>query len=124
MKKFQARHGLTEDGIIAETTLEVMNVPIADRIRQMELNLERRRWMDDDLGDYYIFVNVADQELKVVRNGKTVHTARLVVGKPYSRTPVFSEKMKYIVLNPYWNVPPSIANKEYLPKLKRRSRPI
>ena len=119
VKRFQARHGLTDDGIIAETTLESMNVPIADRIRQMELNLERRRWMDDDLGEYYIFVNVADQELKVVRNGKTVHTAKLVVGKPYSRTPVFSEKMKYIVINPYWNVPSGIANKEYLPKLKK-----
>jgi murein L,D-transpeptidase YcbB/YkuD len=119
VKRFQARHGLTDDGIIAETTLESMNVPIADRIRQMELNLERRRWMDDDLGEYYIFVNVADQEMKVVRKGKTIHTAKLVVGKPYSRTPVFSEKMKYIVINPYWNVPSGIANKEYLPKLKK-----
>jgi murein L,D-transpeptidase YcbB/YkuD len=85
----------------------------------MELNLERRRWMDDNLGDYYVFVNVADQQLKVVRNEKTIHTARLVVGKPYARTPVFSETMKYVVLNPYWNVPPAIADKEYLPKLKK-----
>jgi len=119
VKRFQERHGLTPDGIIAENTVEAMNVPIADRIRQMELNLERRRWMDDDLGGYYIFVNVADQELKVVRDEKTIHTAKLVVGKPYSRTPVFSDKMKYIVINPYWNVPTSIANKEYLPKLKK-----
>ena len=118
VRKFQTRHGLIEDGIVAQTTLESLNVPVAGRIRQIELNLERRRWMDDDLGSDYTFVNVADQELKVVRNGQTVHTARVVVGKPYSRTPVFSETMKYIVLNPYWNVPPSIANKEYLPKLK------
>jgi murein L,D-transpeptidase YcbB/YkuD len=118
IRKFQARHGLTEDGIVAQTTLEELNVPVAGRIRQIEVNLERRRWMDDNLGDYYIFVNVADQQLKVVRNGQPVHTARLVVGKPYNRTPVFSETMKYIVLNPYWNVPPSIANGEYLPKLK------
>lgn len=116
--KFQSRHGLTEDGIVAQTTLEELNVPVADRIRQIEVNLERQRWMDDNLGGYYIFVNVADQQLKVVQNGQTIHTARLVVGKPYSRTPVFSEKMKYIVLNPYWNVPPTIANGEYLPKLK------
>lgn len=119
VKRFQERHGLTPDGVIADNTLEAMNIPIADRIRQMELNLERRRWMDDDLGGYYIFVNVADQEMKVVRDEKTIHTARLVVGKPYSRTPVFSEKMKYIVINPYWNVPSSIANKEYLPKLRK-----
>jgi murein L,D-transpeptidase YcbB/YkuD len=119
VKWFQLRHGLTDDGILATATFEAMAVPVTDRIRQIELNLERRRWMDDDLGPYYILVNVADQELKVVRDGKTVHTARVVVGKPYARTPVFSEKMKYIVLNPYWNVPPSIASKEYLPKLKR-----
>lgn len=119
VKWFQYRHGLTEDGILAATTFEAMNVPIVKRIRQIELNLERRRWMDDDLGPYYILVNVADQELKVVKDGKTIHTARVVVGKPYTRTPVFSEKMKYIVLNPYWNVPPNIANGEYLPDLKR-----
>ncbi len=119
VKWFQYRHGLTEDGVIAATTFEAMNVPIAQRIRQIEINMERRRWMDDDLGRYYILVNVADQELKVVKDGKTVHTALLVVGKPYARTPVFSEKMRYVVLNPYWNVPPNIANNEYLPKLKR-----
>ena len=118
VRKFQSRHGLMEDGIVAQTTLEELNVPVADRIRQIEVNLERQRWMDDNLGGYYIFVNVADQQLKVVQNGQTIHTARLVVGKPYSRTPVFSEKMKYIVLNPYWNVPPTIANGEYLPKQK------
>ena len=119
VKWFQYRHGLTEDGIMAVTTFEAMNVPVVKRIRQIEINLERRRWMDDDLGPYYILVNVADQELKVVKDGKTIHTARVVVGKPFTRTPVFSEKMKYIVLNPYWNVPPNIANGEYLPDLKR-----
>lgn len=119
VKWFQYRHGLTDDGILATTSFEAMNVPVASRIRQIELNLERRRWMDDDLGPYYILVNVADQELKVVKDGKTIHTAKVVVGKPYTRTPVFSEKMKYIVLNPFWNVPPNIANGEYLPKLKR-----
>ena len=119
VKWFQFRHGLTDDGILAQTTFEAMGVPVASRIRQIELNLERRRWMDDDLGQYYILVNVADQELKVVKDGKTVHTSRVVVGKPFTRTPVFSEKMKYVVLNPYWNVPPNIANGEYLPKLKR-----
>lgn len=119
VKWFQYRHGLTEDGILADASFQAMNVPVNDRIRQIEINLERRRWMDDDLGPRYILVNIADQELKVVKDGKTIHTARVVVGKPFTRTPVFSEQMRYIVLNPYWNVPPSIANDEYLPKLKR-----
>lgn len=119
VKWFQYRHGLTDDGILAQTSFDAMNVPVADRIRQIELNLERRRWMDDDLGPYYVLVNVADQELKVVKDGKTVHVAKVVVGKPYTRTPVFSDKMRYVVLNPTWSVPPNIANNEYLPKLKR-----
>ena len=119
VKWFQYRHGLTEDGIVAATTLGELNVPIGQRIRQIELNLERRRWMDDDLGAYYVFVNIADQFLKVVKDGRTIHTARLVVGKPTTRTPVFSSSMKYIVINPYWNVPAGIANGEYLPLLRK-----
>ncbi len=123
VKSFQARHGLTEDGVIGAGTLKIINVPVEERIKAMALNLERRRWMSDDLGAYYVFVNLADAYLKVVREDgdreKTVHVAKLVVGKPYSSTPVFSEMMSYVVFNPNWGVPPSIANNEYLPKLKR-----
>ncbi len=119
VKHFQYRHGIDQDGVVGPATLASINTPIETRIRQMEVNMERRRWMEDDLGRRYIFVNLADQFLKVVSNGKTVHTARTVVGKTYHSTPVFSKKMKYIVINPYWNVPSSIARKEYLPKLRR-----
>ena len=123
VKAFQERHGRNPDGVIGPSTLKALNAPVEKRIEQMVLNLERRRWMDDDLGELYVFVNQADQVLKVVREEKgrekTIHTARVVVGKPYHRTPVFSRKMKYVVINPYWNVPTSIANKEYLPKLRR-----
>ena len=119
VRKFQERHGLTDDGVIGATTLEQMNVPVDKRIRQLEVNLERRRWLDREPGGFYVFVNLADQELKVVDNGKTIHTARVVVGKTFHKTPVFTENMTYLVINPYWNVPPSIANAEYLPKLKK-----
>ncbi|MEM8688318.1 MAG: L,D-transpeptidase family protein [Pseudomonadota bacterium] len=119
VKHFQYRHGIDQDGVVGPATLTSLNTPIETRIRQMEVNMERRRWMEDDLGRRYIFVNLADQFLKVVSNGKTVHTARTVVGKTYHSTPVFSKKMKYIVINPYWNVPSSIARKEYLPKLRQ-----
>ena len=123
VKNFQYRHGLDEDGVIGPATLAEMNVPIEHRIEQIRLNMERRRWMADDLGDPHVFVNLADQYLKVVKlegdRERTTHTALTVVGKPYHRTPVFQETLEYLEFNPYWNVPPSIARNEFLPELKR-----
>jgi len=126
-KRFQDSLGLEIDGVIGPNTLKQINITAEQRVEQIEVNLERRRWMPDDLGDYYIFVNLADQYLKVVKriekNGKTrektLHAARAVVGKTYHKTPVFTELMTYLVLNPNWNVPYSIATREYLPKLRR-----
>ena len=123
VERFQERHGLTPDGVIGPDTLGQINVAVGSRIDQLAINLERRRWMADELGERFIFVNLADQFLKVVEmrgeREKTIHTARVVVGKPYFSTPVFTEKMSYVVFNPYWNVPSSIANKEYLPELRK-----
>jgi murein L,D-transpeptidase YcbB/YkuD len=123
VKAFQARHGLNGDAVIGPGTWAALNVPVEDRVAQLVINLERRRWIEDDLGKVYIFVNLADAHLRVMReNGRvdeTIHEARLVVGEPTRRTPVFTESMSFIVFNPYWEVPPSIANNEYLPKLRR-----
>lgn len=119
VKHFQDRHGLTEDGAVGRNTLAAMNVPVDQRIRQIEINMERRRWMPNDLGTKYIWVNLADFYLKVVQRTETIYTARLVVGKTYTRTPIFSSKLKYILINPRWNVPYSIASKEMLPKIKK-----
>jgi murein L,D-transpeptidase YcbB/YkuD len=118
VKAFQARHGIDVDGAVGPATLAAINTPIEERIETLALNLERRRWMPDDLGERYVFVNLADQFLKVVDGGRTIHDARLVVGKPYSRTPVFSDSIKYVVINPDWTVPASIARSEYLPRLR------
>lgn len=123
VKRFQARHGIDRDGVIGPGTLEAMNTPIAQRIRAIELNMERRRWMQNNYGPFYVFVNLADQVLKVVRDirgrEKTLHTARLVVGKPFHKSPVFSKDMTYLEINPFWNVPRSIALKELLPNLRK-----
>ncbi|MGH6801771.1 MAG: L,D-transpeptidase family protein, partial [Methyloceanibacter sp.] len=123
VKAFQVRHGLNGDGAIGPGTFAALNVPVEDRVAQLVINLERRRWIEDDLGEVYVFVNLADAYLRVVhKNGsadETVHEARLVVGEPTKRTPVFTENMSFIVFNPYWEVPPSIANNEYLPKLRQ-----
>jgi murein L,D-transpeptidase YcbB/YkuD len=117
--RFQHRHGLAQDGKVGPRTLAALNVPIEERIRQMVLNLERRRWMPDDRGDRYVFVNLADFALKVVHEPKTVFDTRVVVGAPYHRTPAFSAEMTYLEINPYWNVPPSIARNELLPEIKQ-----
>jgi murein L,D-transpeptidase YcbB/YkuD len=116
---FQARHGLTADGTIGKKTIDALNIPVERRIEQMAMNLERRRWLPDNLGERYVFVNMADFELKVVDGSRTIHTARVVVGTPLHRTPVFSDSIKSIDLNPFWNVTPSIATKELLPKIRR-----
>ncbi len=123
VKAFQERHGLNGDGAIGPGTFAALNVPVEDRIAQLIINLERRRWIEDDLGKEYVFVNLADARLQVLRKSGTenevVHEARLVVGEPTRRTPVFTEDMSFVVFNPYWEVPPSIANNEYLPKLRK-----
>jgi len=119
VKWMQYRHGLAQDGAVGDRTIAALNVPIEQRIEQMILNLERRRWIPDDLGQRYIFVNLADQELKLVDEPRTLLDMRVVVGKPYTRTPIFSHMMTYVEINPYWNVPPSIARDELLPKIKQ-----
>lgn len=118
VKAFQVRHGLGADGAVGPATFEAINTPIAQRIAMIELNLERRRWMPDDLGERHVFVNLADQFLKVVDGERTIHAAPLMVGEACIRAPVFSETMKYVVVNPDWTVPPSIARTQYLPQLR------
>src|SRR3546814_16608274 len=84
----------------------------------MILNLERRRWMVDDLGQRHIFVNLADFQLKLVDEPRTVLDMPVVVGKPYPHTPVFSHLLTYVQINPYWNVPPSLARDALPPQLQ------
>ena len=119
IKNFQIRHGLDVDGAVGKQTLEELNVPVERRVNQILANMERRRWMPDDPGDMYVFVNLADFQLKVVKDDKTLYTARVIVGAPFTRTPVFTGSMSYIEINPYWTVPPSIAGKEILAAVKR-----
>ncbi|MEP0940662.1 MAG: L,D-transpeptidase family protein [Rhizobiaceae bacterium] len=121
VKRFQARTGLAIDGVIGPTTLSQLNITIQERIELVALNLERRRWMQADFGSTYIFVNLADQVLKLVKDDKTLHAELVQVGQPFHRTPVFSDEMEYLEFNPFWNVPYSIATKEYLPKLKNNA---
>jgi murein L,D-transpeptidase YcbB/YkuD len=117
VRRFQSRHGLEPTGTVDDATLAALNVPAAERAAQMALNLERWRWLPTDLGRRYLLVNVPELELRVVEDAKTTLTMRVIVGKQQSKTPVFSDQMTYLELNPHWNLPDSIVRDEVAPKL-------
>ena len=117
--RFQKRHGLKQDGIVGPRTLEMLNTSLPKRIRQIELNMERWRWFPRDIGNRYLIVNIADFKFWVTENHRRVLDMRVVVGRPYRRTPVFSAKMTFMVINPYWNIPQRLAIKDVLPKFKK-----
>ena len=119
VKRFQNRHGIDPNGWVSQSTLDAMNVPVEDRIHQIELNLERWRWIPRDLGSQYVLVNIADYSLAVIDNQMPVLEMRVVVGKAFRRTPVFSEKIRFMVFNPYWNIPIKIAIEDKLPIIRK-----
>jgi L,D-transpeptidase YcbB len=119
VQNFQQRHGLDPDGIIGNQTIKVLNVTASQRVRQIELNLERWRWLPRTLSERYILVNTADFNLQVVENRRKVLQMRVGVGTPARRTPVFSAPITYMVLNPYWTVPHTLAVEDILPKLAK-----
>ena len=115
VKVFQRRHGLTDDGIITPAVAAEMNVAVDRRIAQLEMNMERWRWLPRDLGERYILVNIPEMRLDVYEGDKSTLTMRTVVGKEDTPTPIFNDEMTHIVFSPYWNVPPTIAAEETLP---------
>ena len=117
VKRFQRRHGLADDGVVSPAVTTEMNVPVETRIRQIELNMERWRWLPRDLGEQHILVNIPEMRLDVWDHGVTPVSMRVVVGKPDTQTPIFNDKMTYIVFAPVWNVPDDIAQKETLPAM-------
>ena len=117
--RFQKRHGLETDGVIGARTLAALNVSPEKRLRQIALNLERLRWSFRNPGDRYIVVNIADFSLDVVENGSSVLTMNVIVGKPFQHTPVFSQKLRSLVLNPSWGIPRGIAVEEIVPKVRK-----
>ena len=116
VRRFQARHGLAPTGLVDATTLSALNVPAGSRLRQIQLNLERWHWLPSDLGDPYVLVNIPDYRLDVIENGRSVLTMAVVVGKRMSPTPMFSDRAVAVEVNPYWNIPASIAKNEIAPK--------
>jgi len=121
VKRFQRRHGLADDGRLGPETLKQLNVPLSDRVRQLQLTLERWRWLPVEFSGPPIIVNIPDFRLRALDdNNKVALEMRVVVGKAMrNQTPVFSRDMTYVVLRPYWNVPPGIFGRDVLPAIKR-----
>ena len=121
VKHFQTRLGRTADGKITPQTLADLNVPLATRVREMQLILERWRWLPIGLHDAPIVANIPEFRLRAYdENFKVALTMNVVVGKAYDHnTPVFEDSMQYLVFRPYWSVPYSIAKAEFIPKIVR-----
>jgi murein L,D-transpeptidase YcbB/YkuD len=119
VKKFQRANELPVTGNLDAKTVKELNGPPRDRsIELVVANMERWRWYPRDLGNAHVVVNLPDFMLKVMHNGAQVWTTRIVIGKTDMPTPLLSETMKYITINPTWNVPPSIVYNEYLPAMQ------
>jgi L,D-transpeptidase YcbB len=120
VKKYQQDHQLKVTGTLTPQTIEALNGRQPDKPVDIILaNMERWRWMPHDLGNTYVIVNLADFTLRVMHDGKLAWMTRIVDGKPDMPTPIMQAEMKYITINPTWNVPPSIINHEYLPALQQ-----
>ena len=119
VSRFRVRHGLSADSVADAAVIGAMNVPVETRIRQIELNLDRYRWLPAELTDRYILVNIPDFHLYAYDDGKLEFEQRVIVGDQYQNaTPVFADSMTYLVFRPEWNVPPSILAREILPRLQ------
>lgn len=119
IKTFQQQHGLNADAIIGPNTIRAMNRTPAEKFQQLRINLERLRWLPRNLGWRYLLVNIAGFQLVAVENGRYQFDMRIIVGREYRATPSFSSRITHMILNPYWNVPASIARKDLLPKQQR-----
>lgn len=132
VKHFQMLNGLDQDGVVGGNTLQTLNVPLNERIRQITINMERWRWIPKrmvpkDLEQKYIWVNIPEYKLYIYedpdndpeadREYKKTMEMRVIVGKTLHSTPIFSDKMEYVVMAPYWNLPNSIVANEVKPHM-------
>jgi murein L,D-transpeptidase YcbB/YkuD len=121
VKNFQRRHGLDIDGVLGKGTVTQMNVPLKTRVQQLDLTLERYRWIPPDFPQPPIVVNVPEFRLRTMRRQPAKYlTMAVIVGKAMrTQTPVFANQMKYLIFRPYWLVPTSILRNELIPKTRR-----
>lgn len=131
VKAFQRANELTPNARITPKTRAALEDPrtpltLADRrpdkhaqLAAVLANMERWRWLPADLGKTHVFVNIADYKLNLVSSNQVIHETRVIVGKPTTQTPIFSDEMEHLIVNPSWHVPPSILKKEFLPAMAK-----
>lgn len=115
--RFQARHGLVAKGTIGPNTMKALNIPVEKRIEQMRLNLDRIKWLNARHSNRHIMINIPAFTLSFVENNALRQQMKVITGTKKNPTPVFSDTVEIIVLNPHWNVPKSIIQKELIPDI-------
>jgi murein L,D-transpeptidase YcbB/YkuD len=119
VKRFQARHGLPSDGVLGQYSFAAMNVSAPVRLGQLETNLVRLRTMSGDLGYRYVMVNIPAAQIEAVENGRVVLRHTAIVGKIDRQTPILNSKINEVIVNPYWNAPESIVQKDIIPLMRK-----
>ncbi len=117
LRRFQWRHGLPPTGRLNQATQKALRIPLKEKIEQLEINMERWRWLPDDFGSRYILTILPDLTLYVIDGGYTVLSMKTIIGTRKQPSPIFSGELAYIELNPTWNIPNSIVVKEIIPKV-------
>jgi murein L,D-transpeptidase YcbB/YkuD len=128
VQAYQRKSGMREDGVVGAGTRGALNGAGSSKTRlfgseaeRLVLNMERWRWMPEELGEFHVWDNVPEFQTRVVKAGRVIHQARIIVGRPETQTAIFSANMRYVVFGPEWGVPDSIKVKELLPKLRATS---
>ncbi|MDH5301130.1 MAG: L,D-transpeptidase family protein [Gammaproteobacteria bacterium] len=119
VRDFQHQYGHEVDGMVGRITRRSLNISLDDRIKQIQQNMERWRWLPRDLGQRYVMVNMAGYQLELVENGTPSLEMRVIIGKTYRGTPAFANQIEYLDINPTWHVPASIAKQDLLPKIQK-----
>jgi len=119
IKKFKHRMGLTQDGVISQSFMTALNVPLQKRISQIMVNMERSRWLPDTVQGEYLAINIPEFKLHMYRDDSLLWDMNVVVGKAIHKTVIFSGTLTNIVFSPYWKVPPGILKSEVLPGIRK-----
>ncbi|WP_234283555.1 L,D-transpeptidase family protein [Halomonas sp. MCCC 1A17488] len=119
VKRFQRRHLLEPDGVVGRQTLAALNVPVERRIDQIRLNMERARWLLHGLPESFVLVDIAGYRLSYFRPNGQIWRSRIVVGRPYRRTPSLRSEITHVTVNPTWTIPPTIKREDVLPRVRQ-----